>query len=150
MSKSISEAYFEEQWAIFPTLDCMIRYITELENLHLELDVKRITKRDIKEKILQTERSGKTDEEFVLLTRKGYNLPAISKPSIRLSLPVDPEILWVFETSRFERVVESWSTENSDSAVIKVRYRFCPEWLRDSKHADNLRRQGTNLKQLRG
>lgn len=150
MSKSISEAYFEEQWAIFPTLDCMIRYITELENLHLELDVKRITKRDIKEKILQTERSGKTDEEFVLLTRKGYNLPGISKPSIRLSLPVDPEILWVFESSRFERVVESWSTEDSDSAVVKVRYRFCPEWLRVSNHADNLRRQGTNLKQLRG
>lgn len=105
----------------------MIRYITELENLHLELDGKReITREDIKQKIRQIERSRKTDEEFSLLMRKGYNLPGISKPSVRLPLPIDPEIVWVFETGRFKRVVESWTlpVENSD-LVMEVRCRFC-------------------------
>lgn len=124
VNKSIHETYIAEQWAVFPTLDCLIRYITELEKLHLELDGKReITREDVRERIRRTERSGKADEEYVLLTRKGYKLPGISKPSIRLSLPVDPEIVWSFETSRFRRVVESWtsSAENFDP-LIKVRH----------------------------
>jgi hypothetical protein len=126
VSKSIHEAYLAEQWAIFPTLDCLIRYITELEDLHLELDEKRkITREDVKQKIRHIERSGKTDDEFTLLTRKGYKLPDIQKPSIRLPLPVDPEIVWGFETGRFRSVVESWTspTENSDP-MIKVRHHF--------------------------
>ena len=129
MNTSIHEAYAAENWAIFPTLDVLLRYITELENLHLELDGKReVTREDVKQKIRYTEKSGKTDEEFTLLTRKGYKLPGISKPSVRLPLPVDPEILWVFETDRFQRIVESWTpaTENSEP-TIKVRHHFCLE-----------------------
>lgn len=127
MSKPIHETYLAEQWAVFPTLDCLMRYIVELENLHLELDGKReITREEVKQKIRHIERSGKTDEEFTLLTRKSYKLPGISKSSIRLPLPVDPEIVWGFETGRFRRVVESWTLpmEKSDP-VIKVRHRFC-------------------------
>jgi hypothetical protein len=129
VNTSIHEAYAAEQWTIFPTLDVLLRYITELENLHLELDGKReVTREDVKQKIRYTERSGKTDEEFTLLTRKGYKLPGISKPSVRLPLPVDPEIVWVFETDRFQRIVESWTsaTENSEP-TIKVRHHFCLE-----------------------
>jgi len=100
-----------------------MRYITELENLHLELDGKKeITREDVKQKIRNIERSRKTDEEFTLLARKGRKLPDISRSSIRLPLPVDPEVVWNFETGRFRRVVESWTTspmENSDP-MIKV------------------------------
>jgi len=129
VNESIYEAYIAEEWAIFPTLDCLIRYITALENLHLELDGKReITREDVKQAIRHTEKSGKTDEEFTLLTRKGYKLPGTSKPSIRLPLPVDPEIVWVFETGRFQRVVESWTSPMGDSdPIIKARHHLCPE-----------------------
>ena len=122
MNKSIYEPYVAEQWAIFPTLGCLTRYIIALENLHLELDGERdITKEDVKERIRQTERSGKTEEEFVLLMRKGYQLPGTSKPLVRLPLPVDPEIVWDFETDRFRQVVESWDSD----PTVKVR-RVCP------------------------
>jgi len=92
----------------------------------MELDGKRdITKEDVKQTIRHVERSGETDEEFILLTRKGYKLPGISNSSIRLPLPVDPEIVWDFETDRFRRIVESWA-ENSDP-VIKVRHHLPPD-----------------------
>ena len=127
-----------------------MRYITELEKLHLELDGKRkITREDVKEIIRRTERSGNTDEEFVLLTRKGHKIPGVSKSSIRLPLPVDPEIVWGFETGRFRRIVESWTSpsENSDP-VIKVRHHSCSE--RGSNRTCNLRKQSLSLKRLRG
>lgn len=130
----------------------MIRYITELENLHLELaGRKEIVREDVKQRIRHTERSGKPDEEFTLLTRKGYKLPGISEPSIRLPLPVDPEIVWGFETGRFRRVVESWasSAEGSD-LIIKVRRHSCTEYLRGSEHTHTLRKQVISLKQQSG
>ena len=149
VNKSIHEAYIADQWAIFPTRDCLTRYIIALEDLHIELDGKKeITKEDVKETIRHIEKSGETDEEFVLLTRKGYKLPGISKPSIRLPLPVDPEIVWDFETDRFRHIVESWA-ENSDP-VIKVRRHLRPDRLGDSNHTDDLRKQEISSKQLRG
>lgn len=141
-----------EQWAVFPTLDCMMRYITGLESLHLELDGKReIIMEDINQKIRQIERSGKTDEEFTLLTQKGFKFPGISEPSIHLPLPIDSEIVWVFETGRFQRVVESWTSPTGNPGLaIKVRHRFCLEYLRASKHTGIPRKRETSLKQLRG
>ena len=149
VNKSIHEAYLAEQWAIFPTSDCLTRYIVALENLHMDLDGKRrVTREDVKRTIRNIERSGKRDEEFVLLTRKGYELPGISKSSIQLPLPVDPEIVWGFETDRFRHIVESWA-ESSDP-VIEVRYHLRPDWLLGSNHTDDLRLQNTSSKQLRG
>jgi len=116
----------------------------------MELDGKReITKEDVKQTIRHVEKSEETDEEFILLTRKGYELPGISsKRSIRLPLPVDPEIVWGFETERFRHIAESWA-DNSDP-TIKVRHHLRPDWLRDSNHADGLRKQEISSKQLRG
>lgn len=118
----------------------------------MELDGKRaITREDVKQKIQQTERSGKIEEEFTLLMRKGYKLPGFSEPSIRLPLPVDPEIVWSFETGRFKRVVDSWasSTDKSDS-MIKARHHSCPKRLRSPEHTDIHRKQEISLKQLHG
>lgn len=131
----------------------MLRYITELENLHIELDGKRaITREDVKQKIQHIERSGKIDEEFTLLTRKGYRLPGFPEPCIRQPLPVDPEIVWSFETRRFKRVVESWesSTDSEYDSMIKARHHSCPKRLRSPEHTDIHRRQEISLKQLHG
>lgn len=149
MNGSIHEAYIAEQWAIFPTRECLTRYIIALEGLHIELDGKKeITKEDVKQTIRRIEGSGEADEEFIVLTRKGYKLPGISELSIHLPLPVDPEIVWDFETDRFRRVVESW-VENSDP-VIKVRRHIRPNPLGDSDRTDDLRKQEISSKQLRG
>ncbi|KAF9787306.1 hypothetical protein BJ322DRAFT_715736 [Thelephora terrestris] len=118
VSKSMHEAYDAEKWAIFPTLDCLVRYITELENLHLELDGKRqITREDVGLRIRQVERSAETNEEFSLLMREGCKLPGVA-PSMRLALPIDPEIVWSFETDRYQSVLDSWTLHTGDSDPI--------------------------------
>lgn len=117
------DAYNAEQWAVFPTLGCLMEYVTQLENLHLELDGKRrVTREDVEGRIRQVEKSGGTNEEFTLLVREGFELPSISR-STRLSLPIDPEIVWSFETARYQSVLDSWTSRaESSGPVVKVRH----------------------------
>jgi hypothetical protein len=145
------DAYNAEQWAIFPTLDCMRRYIAELESLHQELDGKRrVSREDVERKIREVEESVEAGKEFSLLTRKGCDLPGIP-PSLRVHLPINPEIVWSFETARYRSIVDSLGshTENFDP-ILKVRYSLRLGMLRRVKHADASRKQVTSSRRPHG
>lgn len=126
MSKVTYEAYDAEKRVIVPIIDCLVRYMTELENLHLELDGKRqVTSEDVGLGILQVERSAKTNEEFSLVTREGCKLPGIAS-SIPLPLPIDPEIMWHVEKGIYQSVLDSWASRTKDSdPLVKVRPCLC-------------------------
>jgi hypothetical protein len=146
------DAYDAEQWAIFPTLDCMGWYITELEKLHQEElgGTERVTSKDVERKIREVEESGKAGGEFALLARKGCELPGIP-PSLLVHLPISPEIVWSFETERYRSIADSLGsqTENSDF-ILKVR---CSPRLgrpHHIKHTDASREQATSSRRPDG
>ena len=119
MNEKAYEAYHGYNWAIFPTLSCLEKYIKGLEELRRQSvyttqnEIKNILK-------LKSESEG---EEFTYLMKRGYQPDGgTSGPLGTFRLPINPEIDWKSGRNRYVKVMKSWG---EDSPQYEVRHCFC-------------------------
>ena len=119
MSQEAFDAFYDEKWAIFPTVPYLKKAIAELENFLVESGG-RVTAGGVNEKIRSLRSGPKSD--FTLLMKKGHELTGISESfTPHLSLSLDPDGVWGLDEGRYERIVQSWGP---DCQFFKVRHHF--------------------------
>lgn len=129
-NEQLYEAYQAGEVVIFPHLDCLIRYIDELEKFHAEYEGGSFSSDLEMESKLRELYWEKPTNQFTALARKGYKIPGTSGTHSTLFSTADPSLAWKYEQLKFTDAVESW-TLNSGSLgdseifdVLKVMFYF--------------------------
>ena len=111
---------------IFPHLDCVVRYINELEKFYAEHEGGSVVSEVAVDNKLQ-ELHGKTPiNRFTVFAPNGYTIPGVSDTHSTILSAADPSIAWNRERPRFSDAVEVWTLglgnlkDHEISGMIKV------------------------------
>jgi len=107
-NRQLYEAYRSGEVVIFPHIDCLARYIDELEKFYAEHEGGPVVSDvEMYSKLRQLHRETPTNR-FTVLARNGYTIPGTSDTYSTLFSTADPSIAWRWERPKFSDAAESW------------------------------------------